>query len=79
MDMRGSPILILEYVSHAFLFLLASTTLHRLKELQETYAVKVPFRADRSSRDSKLAMTLRDCIMLLRVRSYQAAIDWASY
>ena len=67
--MRGASIFMPQQIKDAMPFMLSSSMLPRLKELQQKYDPDGPLGADMDSEDFRLAMTLRDCSMLMKVNS----------
>ena len=65
--MRGAPISMFEQVDYAIPFLKMSHMLRRLKDLQEEYDKDGPLTANVNNENFKLAMTLRDCTMFMKV------------
>ena len=67
-NLRGAPIFVPEQVSYAIPFLKQSGMLRRLRELQEEYGTEDLLGEGPPSEKLKLAMTLRDCSMFMKVR-----------
>ena len=68
-NLRGAPIFVPEQVSYAIPFLEQSGMMGRLRELQEEYGTEDLLGEGPPSEKLKLAMTLRDCSMFMKVRS----------
>ena len=73
--MRGAPIFVPEQVNYALPFLMQSPILGRLKELQQKYDPHGPISADLNCEDFRVAMTLRDCTMFMKVVLHITPVD----
>ena len=71
-NMRGEPISMPEQISYAVPFLLKSPILPLLRGLQERFDAVGPMEADVQSEEFRIAMTLRDCSLLMKVSAAQS-------